>query len=246
MDRSLFIAMSGATQTLLAQSANANNLANAQSNGFKSDLEQFRSMPVFGDGYPTRVYAQAEKPGTDFSPGTLQTTGNDLDVAIKGNGFFAVRDNKGKEAYTRAGDFKMTAEGQLQTGSGLAVLNSEGQPLTIPVTTQLSIGVDGTISIRPAGDANAPLINVAKLKLVKPDMKNIEKGLDGLVYIKDGSPQADNAEVEVSQGVIEGSNVNAIGAMVKMIELARNFEMQTNIMKNAKENSAASTKLLQM
>lgn len=58
--------MSGATQTLLAQSANANNLANAQSNGFKSDLEQFRSMPVFGDGYPTRVYAQAEKPGTDF------------------------------------------------------------------------------------------------------------------------------------------------------------------------------------
>ncbi len=246
MDRSLFIAMSGATQTLLAQSANANNLANAQSNGFKSDLEQFRSMPVFGDGYPTRVYAQAEKPGTDFSPGTLQTTGNDLDVAIKGNGFFAVRDNKGKEAYTRAGDFKMTAEGQLQTGSGLAVLNSEGQPLTIPVTTQLSIGVDGTISIRPAGDANAPLINVAKLKLVKPDMKNIEKGLDGLVYIKDGSPQADNAEVQVSQGVIEGSNVNAIGAMVKMIELARNFEMQTNIMKNAKENSAASTKLLQM
>ena len=246
MDRSLFIAMSGATQTLLAQSANANNLANAQSNGFKSDLEQFRSMPVFGDGYPTRVYAQAEKPGTDFSPGALQTTGNDLDVAIKGNGFFAVRDNKGKEAYTRAGDFKMTADGQLQTGSGLAVLNSEGQPLTIPVTTQLSIGVDGTISIRPAGDANAPLINVAKLKLVKPDMKNIEKGLDGLVYIKDGSPQADNAEVQVSQGVIEGSNVNAIGAMVKMIELARNFEMQTNIMKNAKENSAASTKLLQM
>lgn len=159
---------------------------------------------------------------------------------------FAVRDNKGKEAYTRAGDFKMTAEGQLQTGSGLAVLSSEGQPLTIPVTTQLSIGVDGTISIRPAGDANAPLINFAKLKLVKPDMKNIEKGLDGLVYIKDGSPQVDNAEVEVSQGVIEGSNVNAIGAMVKMIELARNFEMQTNIMKNAKENSAASTKLLQM
>lgn len=62
MDRSLFIASSGATQTLLAQTANANNLANAQTTGFKSDLEQFRSMPVFGDGYPTRVFAMTEKP----------------------------------------------------------------------------------------------------------------------------------------------------------------------------------------
>ena len=247
MDRSLFIAMSGATQTLLSQASNANNLANAQSTGFKSDLEQFRSMPVFGDGYPTRVYAQTEKPGTDFSQGGLQTTGNDLDVAIKGDGFFAVLNAKGEERYTRAGDFKMTANGDLQTASGLSVLSSEGQPLSIPPAAQLVIGNDGTISIRAAGElATAPLVNVAKIKLVKPDMKNVEKGTDGLAYIKDGSPQADNAEVQVSQGVIEGSNVNAIGAMVDMIELARNFEMQTNIMKNVKENSAASAKLLQM
>jgi flagellar basal-body rod protein FlgF len=204
-------------------------------------------MPVFGDGYPTRVYAQTEKPGTNFSQGGLQTTGNDLDVAIKGEGFFAVLNAKGEERYTRAGDFKMTANGQLQTGSGLPVLSSEGQPLNIPPSTQLSISNDGTISIRPAGEpATAPLVDVAKIKLIKPDMKNVEKGTDGLVYIKDGSPQADNAAVEVSQGVIEGSNVNAIGAMVDMIELARNFEMQTNIMKSVKENSAASSKLLQM
>jgi flagellar basal-body rod protein FlgF len=247
MDRSLFIAMSGAAQTMLAQSSNANNLANAQSTGFKSDLEQFRSMPVFGDGYPTRVYAQTEKPGTDFSPGPLQTTGNDLDVAIRGEGFFAVQNSKGEERYTRAGDFRITAEGQLQTGAGLPVLSSDGQPLNIPPAAQLVIGNDGTISIRPFGaPVGSPLAEVAKIKLVNPDIKNVEKGTDGLAYIKDGSPQADDVTVEVSQGSIEGSNVNAISAMVDMIELGRNFEMQTNIMKNAKENSAASAKLLQV
>ncbi|PPD19229.1 MAG: flagellar biosynthesis protein FlgF, partial [Methylobacter sp.] len=67
MDRSLYIAMSGAKQTLLAQTANANNLANANTTGFKADLEQFRSQPVFGAGFPTRVYAQNENPGTNFT-----------------------------------------------------------------------------------------------------------------------------------------------------------------------------------
>lgn len=247
MDRSLFIAMSGATQTLLAQTANANNLANTQTTGFKSDLEQFRSMPVFGEGYPTRVYAMTEKPGTDFSSGPLQTTGNDLDIAINGEGFFSVQDAKGKEAYTRAGDLKMTPDGQLQTGPGLPLLNQNGQPITIPPSEKLSISSDGTISIVPFGAGiNGAMVTVDKMKLIKPDLKNIEKGLDGLVYVKDGRPQADNSTVEISQGVIEGSNVSAIGAMVDMIELARNFEMQTNVMKNAKENAAASAKLLQM
>ncbi|MEI7795068.1 MAG: flagellar basal-body rod protein FlgF [Methylococcaceae bacterium] len=246
MDRSLFIASSGATQTLLAQTANANNLANAQTTGFKSDLEQFRSMPVFGDGYPTRVFAMTEKPTTDFSQGPLQPTGNDLDVAIDGEGFFAVQDSKGQEAYTRAGDFKMTPNGELQTSSGLRLLNSAGQPITIPASEKLSISGDGTISIIPFGSPTGGLVAVDQLKLIKPDLKNVEKRTDGLAYMKDGRPQADNATVQLNQGFIEGSNVSAIGAMVDMIELGRNFEMQTNVMKNAKENAAASAKLLQM
>jgi flagellar basal-body rod protein FlgF len=246
MDRSLYIAMSGATQTLLAQTANANNLANTQTTGFKSDLQQFRSMPVYGDGYPTRVFAQTEKPATDFTTGPIQATGNDLDIAINGQGFFAVKDSKGKEAYTRAGDLKMTPDGQLQTSSGLVVMGQNGA-IKIPPAEQLTIGSNGSISIVPFGAENAAsMVTVDKIKLVKPDLKNIEKGNDGLIYIKDGSVPADNPSVQVVQGSIEGSNVSAVGAMVDMIELARNFEMQTNIMKNAKENAAASAKLLQM
>ena len=246
MDRSLYIAMSGAKQTLLAQTANANNLANTQTTGFKSDLEQFRSQPVFGAGYPTRVYAMTERPGTDLSHGAMQTTGRDLDVAINGEGFIAVQGADGKEAYTRAGDLRVTPEGLLQTGAGLQVLG-QGGPITIPPSEKLTIGGDGTISIIPMGTGNATtLVEIDRIKLVNPALANLEKLNDGLLHTKDGQPLAADADVKLAAGVLEGSNVNPINAMVDMIELARNFELQTKVMKNVDENAGASAKLMQM
>jgi flagellar basal-body rod protein FlgF len=238
--------MSGAKQTLLAQTANANNLANTQTAGFKSDLEQFRSQPVFGAGYPTRVYAMTERPGTDLSHGAMQTTGRDLDVAINGEGFIAVQGADGKEAYTRAGDLHVTPEGLLQTGAGLQVLG-QGGPIAIPPSEKLTIGGDGTISIIPMGTGNATtLIEVDRIKLVNPALDNLEKLNDGLLHTKDGKPLAADANVKLAAGVLEGSNVNPINAMVDMIELARNFELQTKVMKNVDENAGASAKLMQM
>ena len=246
MDRSLYIAMSGAKQTLLAQTTNANNLANAQTTGFKSDLEQFRSQPVYGAGYPTRVYAMTEKPGTDLSHGAMQTTGRDLDVAIDGDGFIAVQGTDGKEAYSRAGDLRVTPDGLLQTGSGLQVLG-QGGPISIPPAEKLTIGGDGTISIIPMGAGNATtLMEIDRIKLVNPELTNLEKLNDGLLHTKDGKPLAADANVKLASGVLEGSNVNSINAMVDMIELARNFELQTKVMKSVEENSAASAKLIQM
>ena len=246
MDRSLYIAMSGAKQTLLAQTTNANNLANAQTIGFKSDLEQFRSQPVYGAGYPTRVYAMTEKPGTDLSHGAMQTTGRDLDVAIDGDGFIAVQGTDGKEAYSRAGDLRVTPDGLLQTGSGLQVLG-QGGPISIPPADKLTIGGDGTISIIPMGAGNATtLMEIDRIKLVNPELTNLEKLNDGLLHTKDGKPLAADANVKLASGVLEGSNVNSIHAMVDMIELARNFELQSKVMKSVDENSAASAKLIQM
>lgn len=246
MDRSLYIAMSGAKQTLLAQTANANNLANTQTSGFKSDLEQFRSMPVFGAGYPSRVYAMAEKPGTDLSAGAMQTTGGELDVAIKGEGYFAVQGPDGKEAYTRAGDLRVTPEGLLQTGGGLQIVGQNG-PIAIPPSEKLTIGGDGTISIIPLGTGNATtLVEVDRIKLVKPDTALVEKRTDGLLHLKGDQPIEASADVSVVQGALESSNVNAISAMVEMIELAKNFELQTKVMKNVDENSGVSAKLMQM
>lgn len=245
MDRSLYIAMSGAKQTLLAQASNANNLANTQTTGFKSDLEQFRSMPVFGPGFPTRVYAMTERPGSDLSMGPLQTTDNDLDVAIKGEGWIAVEDLEGKEAYTRSGDLKITPEGRLLTGSGTVVLGNDG-PISIPPAEKITIGNDGTISIIPLGANETELAVIDRIKLVKPELSHLEKRNDGLMHLKVGAELEADANVTLIQGALEGSNVNAVSALVDMIELARNFELQTKVMKNADDNSGVSAKLMQM
>ena len=245
MDRSLYIAMNGAKQTLLAQTANANNLANTQTTGFKSDLEQFRSMPVFGPGYPSRVYAMTERPGTNLAPGAIQTTGRNLDVAINGEGWIAVQGQNGKEAYTRAGNLKLTPEGLLQTGTGLSILGNNG-PIAIPPADKLDIGLDGTISIIPLGGNAATTAVIDRIKLVKPTLDNLEKQQDGLLYLKQGTQSEASADVSLVQGALEGSNVNAISAMVEMIELARNFELQTKAMKQTNENSGVSAKLMQM
>jgi flagellar basal-body rod protein FlgF len=252
MDRSLYIAMSGATQTLLAQTTNANNLANTQTSGFKSDFEQFRSQPVFGPGFPTRVYAMTERPGTDMAPGALQTTGNPLDVAIKGEGWLAVQDSTGKEAFTRAGDLKVTTEGLLQTNTGLPVMGNGG-PIAIPPYNKIEIGADGTISIVPVGGNATAMVVVDRIKLVKPALADLEKQADGLMHLKPtppGQPQPQplqaDANIQLVQGSIEGSNVGAVSAMVEMIELARNFELQTKVMQTADQDAAASSKIMSM
>lgn len=245
MDKSLYIAMSGAKQTLLAQTANANNLANAQTTGFKTDLEQFRSMPVYGPGFPTRVYAMTERPGTDLSPGAMQQTGRDLDVAIEGDGWLAVQGTDGKEAYTRAGDLRITPEGILQTGTGLKVLGQDG-PITLPPAQKLEIGKDGTISLVPLGGNASNTAVIDRIKLVRPDPQDLEKRNDGLMHLKDNKTAEASADVTLVQGALEGSNVNTISAMVEMIELAKNFELQTKVMKSADENASASARLMQM
>ncbi|MDC9729765.1 MAG: flagellar basal body rod protein FlgF [Methyloprofundus sp.] len=246
MDRSLYIAMSGAKQTMLAQTSNTNNLANTQTTGFKSDFEQFRSMPVFGPGHPTRVYTMTERPGSDLTNGPIQMTGRDLDIAINGEGWIAIEDKEGKEAYTKAGDLRVTREGFLQTGRGEPVLGEDG-PILIPDADKIDIGSDGTISIVPAGETAITVVNVARIKLVNPNADDLEKLNDGLMHLKKGvePPEAD-ARVGVISGALEGSNVNAVNALVEMIELSKHYELQVKVMKTADENSAVSTKLLQM
>ncbi len=248
MDRSLYIAMSGTKQTLQAQNTNANNLANLHTTGFKSDFDWFRSRPLTGAGYPTRVYAMLEKPGTNFTPGAMQMTGRDLDVAVNGDGWIAVQggDYESKEAYSRAGDFNISPEGLLKTGAGLQVLGQNG-PITIPPTEKITIGDDGTISIIPLGAGNATtLVEVDRIKLIKPDMATMEKLGDGLLHSKNGQPVPASPDVKVAQGFLEGSNSNPFDALVEMIELSKLFELQTKVMKSVDENSAAGGKLMQL
>ena len=243
MDRMLYIAMSGAKQTLLAQAANTHNLANATTTGFRADFEAFRSMPVFGDGQPSRVYAMAERPGVDLSVGTLVSTGRELDVAVEGEGWIAVQGADGQEAYTRAGDLRIGPNGQLVTGAGHAVLGNGG-PIAVPPTEKFEIGVDGTITIRPTGQAATSLSVLDRIKLVNPPKAELVKGNDGLMRLKDGQAVPADANVRVATGSLEMSNVNAVESMVNMITLARNFEMQVRAMRTTQENDQAAAQLL--
>jgi len=243
MDRMLYVAMSGASETMLAQTANSNNLANANTTGFLSDLQQFRSMPVFGDGFPTRVYALSERPDIDFARGSIQATGRDLDVAVMGYGWMSVQAKDGTEAMTRAGDLQIDANGLLLTGTGLPVLGNNG-PIAIPPAEKIEIATDGTISIRPLGQGPNELAVVDRIKLSAPQKADLEKGMDGLIRLKSGAPAIADVDARLATGSLESSNVNTVNALVDMIELARKFEMQVKMMKTAEETDAASTTIL--
>lgn len=245
MDRSLYVAMSGAKQILQAQTSNSNNLSNVNTTGFRSDFQQFRSMPVFGPGHPTRVYSMAERPGVDYTPGALQTTGRDLDIAVRGEGWIAVQSNDGTEAYSRSGELRISPEGLLQNGEGLTVMGNGG-PITLPPAQKIQFGEDGTISMIPLGETGTTLAVVDQIKLVNPAIDQLEKRQDGLVYLKSGVPALTSSDVQIVSGALESSNVSAVDAMVEMIELARQFELQVKMMKAVSDNDSASAQLMRI
>jgi flagellar basal-body rod protein FlgF len=245
MDRGLYVSMSGAKQTLLAQAVNSHNLANANTTGFKADLAQFRSMPVYGPGLPTRAYAMTERHGIDFNTGTIQQTGRELDISLQGDGWIAVQSKTGEEAYTRAGDLRVTPDGLLVTGTGLPVLG-DGGAITVPAAEKLEISNDGTINIIPLGDDAATLAAIDRIKLVNPNFSEVTKGPDGLFRMKDGSIAEPSAGVRIISGSVETSNVSVVDAMVTMIELARNFEMQVKMMETISKNEEASAQLMRV
>jgi flagellar basal-body rod protein FlgF len=244
MDKSLYVAMSGAKETMRAQAANNHNLANASTTGFKADLSAFQSRPVTGPGYASRVYATDSTTGWDNGVGAQEQTGNPLDVAIQGQGFIAVQDANGNEAYTRAGDLHVDPTGQLMTATGLQVMDDNG-PLSIPPSTSVSVGGDGTISIVPLGQSPKTASNVGRIKLVNPPQDSVVRGSDGLFRTKDGQPAVSDASVTVASGTVESSNVDLASCMVNMIELSRRFDMQIKALHTADEDGQASSKLLQ-
>lgn len=245
MDRLLYISMTGAKQIEIAQAINTNNLANANTTGFRADLAAFRSMPVFGAGHPSRVYAMAERPGVDMNPGPMMTTGRNLDIAVNGDGWLAVQASDGSEAYTRNGDLVISSLGILETRSGRPIIGNAG-PIAIPPSEEIVIATDGTISIRPLGQTASALAVIDRIKIATLSADQLYKDDEGLIRMQNGN----TAEVDVAAGLVSGaleaSNVNPIEAMVNMIALARQFEMQIKLMQTAKTNDEQSTRLMSM
>jgi flagellar basal-body rod protein FlgF len=245
MDNALYVAMSGATQTLQAQAVNNNNIANASTVGFRAELAASSSVAVQGPGQPTRVNTVLGSNGWDATQGSVMSTGNPLDVALTGNSWLAVQATDGSEAYTRAGDLHVTALGQLMTSSGQPVMGDNG-PVSVPPSTSVSIGTDGTISIVPMGSQPNTSSTVGRLKVVQAQPSQLKRGTDGLMRAQTGVKlQPASGQVVVS-GALESSNVNLADAMANMIQLSRQFEMQVKAIKATEDNATSSSSLVRM
>lgn len=243
MDRMIYTAMTGANAAQYRQQLLSNNLANASTPGFRAELATFRAVPVRGDGTSSRVFALEATAGHSDAAGPVTNTGRNLDVAVRGGSYLSVQGLDGTEAYTRAGALEVNPDGTLVNAQGLPML-SDGGPLTVPPGAQVDIGEDGTVTARVPGQPGQAL---GKLKLVTPDDENrLLRGADGLFRAATGDTLAADATARVQSGALEGSNVNPIEAMVGMIAVARQFEVQMRMLQNGEKNDQTAAQLLSL
>lgn len=224
----------------------ANNLANVNTTGFKRDRASFETMAYQSIRAPGANSSADDKYAIGLSLGTgvqmtgtakidtqgsLNTTGNSLDLAIEGNGFFQILKPDGQTAYTRAGNFSLSAEGKIVTDSGMPV-----QPeITVPQGAQsVTIGTDGTVTAQLAGQTDistlgqietASFINPAGLQPAGDNML-VETPASGAPQV--GAPNIDGRGA-IRQGSLETSNVNVVEELVDMIETQRAYEVNSKM-----------------
>ena len=243
IDRFAFTAMTGAKHAMGQLASTTHNMANLQTPGFREMLSMFRAVPVDGASADSRAFVVDSTPGADWTPGSVSPTGNPLDVAIKDQGLFVVRRGDGQEAYTRSGKFHLDAQGFLVTTAGLNVLDDQGSEIQIPEGSEdIQILANGTVRVTLPGQMFDT--TVARLKLVNPMPHTLERLPDGLFGSTEELEASD--DVNVLQGSIEGSNVNAAQAMVQMIAQNRLFDLNIRLIQAAEQNSKTAGTLMSL
>jgi len=253
MDKMVYIAASGAKQSMRGLALKANNLANANTTGFKADFAQARSMQAFGEGLPTRVFSMQERPGSNMTSGGIVETGRDLDIAFSDKGWLTVQDASGNEAYTKVGTLNITPDGALVTSHGRQVVGAGG-PIILPLPVEkIEFSDDGSIQVRPQGAPANFLEVVDRLKVIEANNSQLEKGNDGLFRPKQDKLIDDlcgfceiSQNVKVMSGTLEMSNVNPVHEMVDLISHQRQFELQLKLMKTAEEIDERHAQLLRI
>ncbi|WP_428945818.1 flagellar basal body rod protein FlgF [Pantoea sp. FN060301] len=250
MDHAIYTAMGAASQTLERQAVTSSNLANASTPGFRAQLNAMRAVPVQGLSLPTRTLVTASTPGSDMSPGAMDYTERSLDVAVRQDGWLAVRAPDGTEAYTRNGNMELNPAGQLTIQGNLVM--GDGGPIAVPQGSEITIAADGSITALNPGDPPNATVQLGRLKLVKATGSEVIRGDDGL-FRPNASAQAQRGAVlqndptiQVMPGVLEGSNVKPVDTMVDMIANARRFEMQMKVISSVDENEQRANQLLSM
>lgn len=239
MDRMIYLSMTGAKAAMQRQDVISHNLANVSTNGFREQLAAFRAVPVRGDGASTRVYSLETTIGYDPTPGPVQVTNRNLDVAMKDNAWMAVQGLDGTEAYTRAGAMDVNADGQLVTMSGMPIMGDAG-PITLPQDSEIVIAPDGTVSAKTQGQN--PEV-VGRIKMVTPEAP-LTRGDDGLFRSSTGQDLDADANARLQGGALEGSNVSPIETMVAMITVARQFDEQMKLLQLSEKQDQQASRLL--
>ena len=238
MDKLIYTVMTGAERAFHAQQVHANNLANADTQGFRADYEVAGAQAVQGYGYDTRHQSVGTTDAVVTRSGAIKTTGRSLDVAIHGDGYLSVGFGNG-EAYTRAGAMELDANGALSI-NGRPVLG-DGGPIVLPPHRAVSIASDGTISVLP--EDGQEMQEVDRLKLVQ-SAGAVTKNAAGLMVARDGNPLPASETVRVQGQALEGSNVRAVEEMVAVMDVSRQFEIQMKLFQAADSMVDAGNRLV--
>ncbi len=230
---SIYPALSGALAQEKWLEVVTNNLANANTGGFKKDRAVFAAVdPNVGVGAPS--FGRLDRVVPDLAPGPLRVTGEPLDAALEGPAMFAVQTPDGVR-YTRDGRFTLDPQGQLVTAGGFPVLGSGG-PITLPAGS-VTIDGDGRIAVKGTQVGATP-IEVDTVALAQiADPNSLQKVGGGLFAAPAAAPPAAGA-VRVRQGMLEGSNVEPVEEMVAMIQILRAYEASQKLIQTADEVAA--------
>ncbi|MDB5695001.1 MAG: flagellar biosynthesis protein FlgF [Sphingomonas bacterium] len=246
MDKLVYTAASGLRARMAAQTAIANNMANASTTGFRADRVVFDRIALKGDGttLEARSPSSEEVIDADRTAGAIMQTGRPLDVAVTGNdAWLTVQAPDGSEAYTRRGDLQVAPSGVLQTGDGFIAMGQSG-PITLPPYQSLWIAGDGSISIVPTGGGEPQIVD--RLKLASAKGSDTVKGLDNLIRVRGGGALPDDLDATLTAGALEGSNVNMTRMLVDMIENQRSYEVTASLMKSAKDMDESGASIMRL
>ena len=249
MDRLIYTALSGMNASMVQQRMLANNMANANTIGFRAEVMAASpatlTSGVGGQALEARAHGNAAVRGARMEAGPISTTGRNLDVALEGRALLAVQGPDGEEAYTRRGDLSVSPNGLLVNGEGYPVIG-QGGPITLAPDAIASIAPDGRVLVADPATPDLPPQEVDRLKLASPDGSRIWKGLDNLFRVEGGGVLPDDEAATLVAGSLEQSNVKPTEVLVQMVEAQRLFEIRTKLLATAREVDEGSAMLMRL
>ena len=252
MDKLAYTALSAMQSQSVVRAAITNALANVSTVGFKDSFQIASSaVKIDGPGHDSRFQPGLTiKDVINLTPGTPISTGRALDIAMNDQTVLGVQTPEGEVAFTRRGDLRVSATGVLENAGG-ELLMGEGGPITVPAGNLITISPDGTVFSQLPTEPDTDAIALGQLMLRDASTTELVRRRDGLFEPRAAALKGQDfptgpKPVSISSGVLEGSNVNPIETMVKMLDFSRQFEMQLKLVKETQSIDEAGSTMMRL